>query len=163
MLTIWIYSLRVHVSITVLCVPLSQCFGGDICVLNPIPMHFNSTFSCVRVGSKWSNQTAVSAANQNRRFSSDSRFDNSCGMHVIGQTGPAWPADSCVAGRERSEHYSFLILILSWPWFVTCAFTCEFCGFLGGFRHSCVHSYMLYCRLPLRHCISAIRMWNWSV
>jgi len=26
-----------------------------------------------------------------------------CGMHVIGQTGPACPADSCVARRERSR------------------------------------------------------------
>ena len=30
---------------------------------------------------------------------------------MIGQTGPAGPADSCVTGRERSEHYSFLILV----------------------------------------------------
>jgi len=76
MLTVWIYSLRVRVSITVLCIPLSQCFKGDICVLNLIPMHSNSKFSCAKVGSRWSNQ--------NRRFGGHSRSNNCCRWCMLG-------------------------------------------------------------------------------
>ena len=65
-------------------------------------------FSRQKDGSKWSNEIAVLESNQKSRFGSDSRFDDFSGMHVIGQTGPAWPADSCTARRERSD-YSFTI------------------------------------------------------